>query len=139
MALSIFEDKSKAPGNSELAGVLKENFKLWNELIDVVLKHYPAATKEWHYSGTNYGWGFRLRDSKRAIIYMTPCDGFFKASFVFGEKATKEALGSSLSEEILNIIRSAKVYAEGRGIRVDVKNKDLIEDIKKLIEIKLKY
>jgi len=46
-------------------------------------------------------------------------------------------LNSTISEEIKSIIKNAKVYGEGRGFRIDVTNKDILEDIKKLSIIKL--
>ena len=137
MALSIFEDKLKIPNNQELQKVLAEKYQLWNEIESFVLQEYPSTIREWNYSGKNYGWGYRLKDKKRAIIYLTPSDGFFRIAIVFGEKATKEAILSSISQEIKDIISSAKVYAEGRGFIVDITNKELIEDIKTLIKIKL--
>ncbi|HEY5124177.1 MAG TPA: DUF3788 domain-containing protein [Ignavibacteria bacterium] len=139
MALSIFENKSKTPDEKELSEVLGKNFKLWNELKEFTKKEYSGAEAEWKYSGKNYGWGFRLRDKKRVIVYLTPCDGYFLLSIVFGEKATKEALSSGISKDIKKIIESAKVYAEGRGFRVDMKDRKIIGDIKKLIQIKLSY
>ena len=57
---------------------------------------------------------------------------------MFGQKATDAIFESPISENIKSEIRSAKVYAEGRGIRVDVKNKSVIHDIEKLIEIKIR-
>jgi len=62
----------------------------------------------------------------------------FSVSIVFGEKATQEALHSDISEGIKKIISEAKVYAEGRGIRIEIKNSTVISDIKKLVLIKLK-
>ena len=97
----------------------------------------PAPRKNGTHSGKNYGWGFRLKDRKRAILYLTPCDDCFKASLVFGEKATKEALAGDISDGIKKIIESARVYAEGRGFRVEVTGPEIVADIKKLILIKL--
>ena len=94
--------------------------------------------EEWKHSGKNYGWGFRLKDKKRAIIYLTPVDRSFLFSIVFGEKATQEALQSTISEELKEIISTARVYAEGRGIRVEVKSANIISDLQQLILIKLK-
>ena len=138
MALSIFDDKSRNPTDKDLTGVLGETYALWKDLRDFVLQQYPGAAEEWYHSGKNSGWGFRLKDKKRAILYLTPCDGCFKASLVFGEKATKEALAGNISEDIKKIIESARVYAEGRGVRVDVTGPGIIADIKKMILIKLK-
>ncbi|HET6765762.1 MAG TPA: DUF3788 family protein, partial [Chitinophagaceae bacterium] len=74
---------------------------------------------------------------KRALIYLLPRDGFFKAAFVFGPKATDIILKSTISENIKEEIKAAKVYAEGRGIRIEVRNKKILNDLKKLIMIKI--
>lgn len=137
MALSIFEDKSVRPDEQMLAEALQSSYEWWKEIREFVIQQYPQALEEWNHSGKNYGWGFRLKDKKRAIIYLTPSDKYFLFSVVFGEKATQEALHSNVSEDIKKIIREAKVYAEGRGIRFEVKTVKMISDIKELILIKL--
>ena len=138
MALSIFDDESTTPGSGDLSRVLGNKYELWNEIKAFVYKNFPAATEEWNCSGKNSGWGFRLKDKKRAIIYLIPCSGFFKIGLVYGEKATREALNSTVSKEIKSIIENAKVYGEGRGFRIDITNYEILEDIKNLITIKLK-
>jgi hypothetical protein len=137
MALSVFDNKTKKPDDSELSAVLGDTYKLWQDIKKFVIHQYPEATEEWNYSGKNYGWGFRLRDNKRVIIYLTPCNGFFKFALVFGKNATDEALQSEISDDLKSTIKASKVYAEGRGIRIDVKNKNIINGIKKMIKIKL--
>jgi len=138
MTLSIFEDKSVRPDEQMLSEAMRESYEWWKEIKAFVVQQYPQALKEWNHSGKNYGWGFRLRDKKRVIIYLTPADNYFLFSIVFGEKATLEALHSDISEGIKKIISEAKVYAEGRGIRIEIKNSTVISDIKKLVLIKLK-
>jgi hypothetical protein len=137
MALSVFEDKSKEPTDGDLAGALGETHALWKELGDFVLQQYPEAAEEWNHSGKNSGWGFRLKDKKRVILYLTPGNGCFKASLVFGKKATREALAGDISDGIRKIIESARVYAEGRGVRIDVTGPGVVADIKKMIVIKI--
>ena len=56
---------------------------------------------------------------------------------VFGEKATQEILKSKIHETIKTELRQAKVYAEGRGIRIEVRNDEFIQDLKELIKIKI--
>ena len=138
MALSIFDDKSLIPGKNDLSRVLADKYVLWNNIKSFVYEKFPAIAEEWNYSGKNYGWGFRLRDKKRVIVYLIPCSGFFKIGLVYGEKATREALNSTVSKEIKSIIENAKVYGEGRGFRIDITNYEILEDIKNLITIKLK-
>jgi hypothetical protein len=57
--------------------------------------------------------------------------------FVFGQKAADEVFKSEVAAAIKTELESAKVYAEGRGIRIEVKDEKIIDDVKNLINIKL--
>jgi hypothetical protein len=137
MALSIFEDKSNQPDDSFLKDALGVTYELWSDIKKFVFQNFPATVEEWKHSGKNYGWGFRLKDKKRVIVYLTPGNKSFLLSLVLGEKATKEALNSKISGEMKAAIETAPVYAEGRGFRIEIKNNKWIKDLKKLILIKL--
>lgn len=137
MDKSVFTDKKNVPDNNELSKSLEKTHLLWQNIREYVLLKYPEAIDEWHYPGEKYGWSFRIKDKKRAIIYLLPRNKYFKVAFVFGQKATYEILKSKISKEIRIEIEEAKVYAEGRGIRIDVKDKNILTDIKALIDIKL--
>jgi hypothetical protein len=73
------------------------------------------------------------------IIYLLPRDKFFKVAFVFGQKATDAILESHIADAIKNELQATKVYAEGRGIRIDIKDPKATEDILKLIAIKIDF
>ncbi|MBK7573045.1 MAG: DUF3788 domain-containing protein [Bacteroidetes bacterium] len=135
---SIFLDKSSMPTIKDLETALGSTYKLWKNCIDFTKHVYPEVVEEWNYSGDKFGWSFRLKDKKRVLVYLLPRDKFFKVAFVFGQKATDAIFESPISENIKSEIRSAKVYAEGRGLRVDVKNKSVIHDIEKLLEITIR-
>jgi len=64
---------------------------------------------------------------------------FFKAAFVFGQKATEKILESTISDSIKTELIAAKAYAEGRGIRIEVRDQLHCKDIEKLIEIKIAH
>jgi hypothetical protein len=102
-----------------------------------VLALYPEAVEEWSYTKSG-GWNFRMKDKKRAIIYLIPKDRYFSAALVFGRKAADEVMASPVTAEIKTELESAKVYAEGRGIRIEVKDEKMTGDIKILIDIKLR-
>jgi len=57
---------------------------------------------------------------------------------VLGEKATVAAEQHSLPIIIFNAIRDAKPYVEGRSFRVEVKNMEDLQNLKRLVEIKMK-
>lgn len=135
---SIFQDKTITPGEKDLVYALADTYPLWTEIRDRVFELYPECQAEWNYPGKKYGWSFRIKDKKRAIIYFLPREGYFKVAFVFGQKAFDAIMESPVSAEIKTSLENATKYAEGRGIRIDVKNKTILPDIRMLIEIKLK-
>ena len=136
---SIFTDKKKQPADADLEKALGSTCKFWKELEAYTHKADPGATGAWHYSGDKFGWSFRISDKKRVLVYLLPRDAFFKVAFVFGQKATDEVLTSDVPDAIKKELREAKVYAEGRGIRIDVKSKAIVGSIKKLIDCKIAH
>ncbi len=136
---SVFTDKKVIPDTLALKKALGKTFKFWEELEEFAKQLYPDAICDWNYSGNKFGWSYRISDKKRVIIYLLPRQGFFKTAFVFGQKATDVILVSDVSENIKTEIKNAKVYAEGRGIRMDIKNAEEVNDQKTLIKIKINY
>lgn len=134
---SIFTDKAIIPTEKEVEKALCNTYPIWKTLTDFTKKMYPESTESWHFSGDKYGWSFRISDKKRVLLYLLPRDGFFKTAFVFGQKATDKISDSAITQNIKDEIQAAKVYAEGRGIRITVNDKSNLDDIKKLITIKI--
>ena len=56
---------------------------------------------------------------------------------IFGQKATDKIIASNISEELKTELLNSKVYMEGRVLRFEVHNELLMEDIKKLVLIKI--
>jgi hypothetical protein len=137
MDTSIFTDKTKTPNDNDLKEKLNDTFDHWQTIRKYLLEKYPTGQKEWNYSGEKYGWSFRIKDNHRVILYLLPRDNYFKAAFVFGPKAISQIMDSKISGDIKKDLESATAYSEGRGIRIDIKEAGIIEDIKALIDIKL--
>lgn len=137
MALSAFDDKSEMPSERSLSETVGRAKALWNELKAHLASRYAPLIEKWNFSGKNYGWGLQLKQNKRTVLYMTPCKGYFLASFALGEKAVQAAHESELSESVLKVIDGARRYAEGRGVRLEVKSKRDLESIKILAAIKM--
>ena len=92
MALSAFDDKARQPDDADLARTLKRSFALWNELKTLIAARFTPLSCEWGYAGKAYGWGLRLKHKKRTVLYMTPGEGHFLASFALGEKAVRRLI-----------------------------------------------
>ena len=137
MALSIFDDKSNPPKEADLAKALKDSFVFWNELAKLIALRFKPLSSEWGFSSKTTGWGMRLKNKDRTILYMTPCEGYFLASFALGEKAVNAAHEDDLPANVLKSIDNAKKYAEGRGVRLEVRNGKDVRNVEKLAAIKM--
>lgn len=137
MAISAFTDKSKQPQDKDLAVTLGSTFIFWNEMKSIITSRFSPMTIEWGFTSKNTGWGIRLKTDKRTVMYMTPCQGYFLASFALGEKAVKAAHDSDMPDSVMGVIDNAKKYAEGRGVRLEVRTAEDIKNIEKLAIIKM--
>ena len=137
MALSVFDDKARQPTEADLARALKGSFVFWNELKESIASRFAPLTFEWGFTGKTTGWGMRLKHKERIVLYLTPGDGYFLASFVLGEKAVQAAHEAKLPTAILKLIDNAKKYAEGRGVRFKVTSVRDVRNIEKLAAIKM--
>lgn len=103
----------------------------------LIASKFTPLSVEWGFASKKTGWGLRLKREKRTILYMTPCRGYFMASFALGEKAVKAAHESDLPASVLKIIDSAKKYAEGRGVRLEVRSAEDVRNVEKLAMVKM--
>lgn len=137
MALSAFDDKSKKPGAGDLEKMLGRSSAHWDALIAHIASEYAPLERMWNFAGARWGWSLRLKQKKRTVLYMTPCKKHFLVGFVLGEKAVKAAHKSALPDPVLALIDGARKYAEGRGVRIEVRNKKDRDSVMKLAEIKM--
>jgi hypothetical protein len=137
MALSAFDDKDAKPEASELKRVLGRASTHWDKLIAHVATEYAPLEETWMFSGAKWGWSLRLKQKKRAVLYMTPCKGHFLVGFALGEKAVKAAHSCTLPESVLTVIDEAKKYAEGRGVRLEIRSRKDVDAAKQLAAIKM--
>lgn len=134
---SVFTDSTLSPTTSKLKEALGITYPFWEEISDYTLKVTKGLVGEWKFSGPKFGWSFRISDKRKVIIYLLPRDQYFKVAFVFGQKATDRILEGKFDEEIKAELQAAKVYAEGRGIRIAVRDNSITIDIQELITIKI--
>ena len=136
MPLSAFDDGSRQPTAPELEDMLGRSHASWSKLISLVGDRVKGVAPLWKFSGKSTGWGMRLVDRGRVIVYMTPQRGQFLVSFVLGDRAVAAALSAKLPAAIREAIDAAPRYAEGRGLRFEVRNAALLPALARLAEIK---
>ena len=137
MAVSFFGDKEKKPTNQKLAKALGKSNNLWKEIKKNLKSEYGELKEEWKFYGQKSGWILKTLRKKRNLFFFIPLEGTFRVSFVFGDKAVTAVEESELPKKLITNLKSARKYAEGRGLNIDVKRPVDVVHICKLVEIKI--
>ena len=139
MLPNAFIDKPKKPTAAELTAALGPAKALWDQLVADLAEQYDVTVQEWNSYSRKAGWSLRLKHKDRNILYLTPCRGSFFVSFALGDKAVEAARQSRLPRSEIKTINEAKRYAEGTGVRIEMKKPKDIEIVKQLTAIKLAH
>lgn len=134
---SIFIDKTIMPDNQMLASKLGASYKLWEKIKSPLTSNYGELNEDWKFYGQKIGWTLKLLYKKRNLFFLTPYENYFQIAFVFGDKAVAIIEKSDLPENIIDEIKNARKYAEGRGLRIAVKKQSDVKIVLKLTEIKI--
>jgi hypothetical protein len=73
---------------------------------------------------------------KRNLFFCIPGEGYFTIAFVFGDKAVRVVEESDLPVRMIRELQSARRYAEGRGLRIEVRKHSEIDHVVRLAAIK---
>ncbi len=138
MSASVFDDKSVKPDSKALVKAIGKTAGYWKKIRSNLENDYGELIDDWKYYGQKTGWLLKVLRKKRNLFFCIPLKGSFRMAFVFGEKAVSAVQSSDLPEAIKLELKNARKYAEGRGIRIDVKSAKDVKNIRKLVEIKVK-
>lgn len=137
MAASVFDDKNKKPNDKMLKKALGKTYKLWEEIKKHLSEEYGELTENWKFYNQKSGWLLKTLKKKRNLFFFIPVKGFFKITFIFGDKAVRSVMESGLPDSIKTTLKNARKYMEGRGLQIEVGSAKEVEIVKKLIEIKI--
>lgn len=137
MTDNIFTNKLEQPNEEILSITLGKSYKNWKAIKKYIEDNYGTCTEEWKFYGQKIGWTLKIFLGKRNLFFVTVCNGFFRISFVLGGKAVAASEQSKLPKPIIEELIGAKKYAEGRGIRIEVKSQKDVETVKQLVNIKI--
>ncbi len=137
MSASIYSDKLVVPDEKLLANDLGDTKSYLDKIAAFIEQEYGDLKTEWKYYGTSSGWILKMFVKKRNVLFLIPCQGHFLTVFTFGDKAVSMLLESDVSDDIKVDVMESKKYAEGRSIRKEVIHDADLENVIKMIRIKL--
>ena len=133
---SAFSEKAHTPTDDALRLVLGEAYGPWVRLLALVADRIGPVTQIWGFTSASTGWGLRVRQKERVILYMTPQPNQFLVSFALGEKAVAAARAARLSASVRKAIEGAPRYAEGRGVRIEIRSTRQLASLATIAQIK---
>ena len=125
-----------APTDAELRAALGSAAALWPGIVRVVSDAASPLDAVWKPSKSAFGRICLLQHRKRTLLYLTPEKGTITVAIVLGERAYGLAMASSLPAAFKTMLSEARPYAEGRGIRFDVRSSSDIAAVRQLVDIK---
>jgi len=137
MIENAFIGKLTQPTPKELAARLGASAELWNQTVAEITKACGITDKEWNCYSPKAGWSLRLKQKKRNVVYLAPCDGCFRVAFVLGDKAMKTARSAEFPEKYAKLIADAPRYPEGSAIRFEVTTGDDVVAVTQFAKIKI--
>ena len=137
MAEKHFTIKNDPPNEVRIKEILKDKYLVLEAIRKFIRDNIGETIEEWKYYGVKNGWVLKTFLKKRNLFFIGIYDNCFRISFVFGDKAVQSVLESDISEELKKTLSEARKYAEGRGLSIEVFDRKHLEDIQKLIKIKV--
>jgi hypothetical protein len=88
----------------------------------------------------NHGWNVKYKKSGKSLCTLYPMDGYFIALIVIGNKevAETELFLPLCSKYVQELYKKTTFSCGGRWLMVNITDKDILEDVKNLIKIRVK-
>lgn len=137
-AQSAFADKSIVPDATAVEAVLGQRVGLWRSLRVELAREFDPIQEGWSFAGKAHGWSLRLEHRDRAVVYLTPLQGTFRASLAIPERAMAAALEADLPGPIRAIVAGAASYPEGRAVRIEIATEDDVASVVALVRIRMR-
>ncbi|WP_069998184.1 DUF3788 domain-containing protein [Cellulosilyticum sp. I15G10I2] len=129
------------PSYGDIKKFIGEDEPLWSELLTYIDSTYQIQPKmSYSKCSAQPGWNVKYQKSSKSLCTLYPMDGYFIALVVVGtkeENAVEMALGA-FTPYVQNLYRKTSFSCGGRWLMIEVKDKSVLDDIKRLIAIRVK-
>jgi hypothetical protein len=141
MSWSEAFNSSQLPSYEDIRQYLGNEVSLWDELLAYLERAYQVQPKmAYSKCAAQPGWNVKYQKSGKSLCTLYPMDGFFIALVVVGAKEEPQAeiALESFTPYVKNTYLRTSFSCGGRWLMLEVKDKNVLEDIKTLIAIRVK-
>lgn len=138
MESEILCDKAVKPNDEIIFSVIGDTELLWKQTFSYLFDHNKDISVIWKYSNCGRYWVCQALKKKNSLFRIRILKkNSFHIAFPIGEKLEPNILQSKLPDSIKNDFMNAKKYSTTRYISIDVEDSNDLENVKRLIDLKL--
>lgn len=133
----VLTDEAIEPNDEIVFSYIGEKSILWKEISDYLQAKHPEIKGEWRYYKDGKSWLYRGLKKEKVVYWVGVFQDFFRVTFYLSNKAETLIEDSDISPRLKEEF-AGTIGQKFRNISIPMQSKGDVEDVKKLIEIKLK-
>lgn len=134
----MLTDPNIPPTGQLLDEILRESYPVYEAVIASVTGPGYGLEPQWRYYNDGKAWLCKMVFKKKTIFWLSVWDGFFKAGFYFVERHLHGIGELDVDPEIKKALAEAKPFGTLFPVTLEMKKKEQIRDLLRLIEYKKK-
>lgn len=136
-------DTDHIPSFEDIREYIGEAKSNWDELVLYIEESYKAKQQlDYSKCSAQSGWNVKYKKSGKSLCTLYPMLNYFIVLVVVGAKEEHEvelAMESGIfSEYVKELYEKTTFSAMGRWLMIEVKDREILKDIKHLIEIRMR-
>ena len=139
MNQAVFNDKQTKPTDEMVFSAIGDTALLWKQTFSYLFDNHSNVSVIWKYSICGKYWVCQALQKKKSLFRIhIPERNYFTISFPLGDHAEQAVQQSKLPDNIKQEFIDAKRYSTTRYITLKMEDSRDFENVKMLIELKLR-
>lgn len=139
MEPKVLTDESVVPDDELIFSIIGEKELLWQQTMSYLHNNNNDISEAWKYYKDGKTWIFRTLKKKKIIFWVRILEDTFRIAFWFAERLEPIILQSNLPDKLKIDYKKANSFNKSRCIYIDMQDSGDLQNVKKLIDLKMKY
>ncbi len=136
MEIQLLRDENIFPSEDVLKNALYNLYPVYKELMDTIESEKYGLTHQWNYYKDGKAWLCKISYKKKTVIWLSVLENYFKIGIYFTDKSGAGIKNLDISKDIKKDYASNKTIGKLKPVRINVHDKNQLEDILTLVEYK---
>lgn len=136
-------DEDHMPSNEEIKEFLGQGKSMWDELTGYIEEAYEVRAQiTYSKCSAQPGWNVKYRKGSKSLCTLYPMEGYFITLVVVGPKEEEDVRigvdADLFTPYVKDLYYKTNYSAIGRWLMIEVKNNDVLDDIRSLLSIRVR-